>query len=386
MIIVLQHMAEAGYSNRTEPALCERGAVRRAAEQRNDTPFARYAGLFRRAQEQIAQFRIGLHSAVEIPCIDREMLRIMDRVAAENVRRHVFIVILMRLCPCLCPAKARLLRAGKYHADFSMLKVDTASFQLVQYSFGSATVRMFSELLAHGDADERAATPPDSMSPFFTGGMEKRLHSIVTLASPMNGTTAYDMFEDPGFDPAGVKVPRWSKVLAKMMSLGTGPRPDGRDLRDYAGWDMHLDRARELNERMKPLAGVYYFSVPCSATVRKTDGTYQPKRGIEPLFAARSRQIGVYSGATAKGMPVDESWRENDGLVNTLSATAPAGAPSKPLDRENIERGLWNIFPAVDGDHMWLQGGLLHKHDIRPFYLDLLTMISRTARHPSEIE
>ena len=77
--------------------------------------------------------------------------------------------------------------------------------------------------------------------------------------------------------------------------------------------------------------------------------------------------------------------RENDGLVNTLSATAPAGAPSKPLDRENIERGLWNIFPAVDGDHMWLQGGLLHKHDIRPFYLDLLTMISRTDRYPSEM-
>ena len=25
---------------------------------------------------------------------------------------------------------------------------------------------------------------------------------------------------------------------------------------------------------------------------------------------------------------------------------------------------------------MWLQGGLMHKHDVRPFYLDLLTMIS----------
>ena len=25
---------------------------------------------------------------------------------------------------------------------------------------------------------------------------------------------------------------------------------------------------------------------------------------------------------------------------------------------------------------MWLQGGLLHRHDIRPFYLELLTMIS----------
>ena len=27
------------------------------------------------------------------------------------------------------------------------------------------------------------------------------------------------------------------------------------------------------------------------------------------------------------------------------------------------------------GDHMWLQGGLLHKHDIRDFYLKILGMI-----------
>ena len=33
-------------------------------------------------------------------------------------------------------------------------------------------------------------------------------------------------------------------------------------------------------------------------------------------------------------------------------------------------------FPVLEGDHMWLQGGLLRRHDIRPFYLDLLTMIS----------
>ena len=30
-----------------------------------------------------------------------------------------------------------------------------------------------------------------------------------------------------------------------------------------------------------------------------------------------------------------------------------------------------------DGDHMWLQGGLVHKHDIRAFYLDLLKMIEK---------
>ena len=78
---------------------------------------------------------------------------------------------------------------------------------------------------------------------------------------------------------------------------------------------------------------------------------------------------------TAGGMTVDETWRENDGLVNTISARAPSGASWKPLDKSSIRPGLWNVFPTVDGDHMWPQGGLLHRHDIRGFYLDLLTMI-----------
>ena len=247
---------------------------------------------------------------------------------------------------------------------------------LLGHSFGGATVRLFSELLAHGDAEERLETPPEELSPLFAGGMEKRIHSVVTLASPMNGTTAYDLFRDPGFDPGSVKVPWWSRGLAAMMARGTRPRPDGWDPKDYADWDMHLDRARELNGRITTLPGVYYFSVPCSATVRDPDGTWRPKRGTEPLFVMRSTQIGVYAGKTAGGMTVDGSWRENDGLVNTVSETVPAGAPSKPLDRENIAPGLWNVFPTVKEDHMWLQGGLLHKHDVRPFYLDLLVMIS----------
>ena len=56
-----------------------------------------------------------------------------------------------------------------------------------------------------------------------------------------------------------------------------------------------------------------------------------------------------------------------------------AGAPWKPLDRDHPEPGLWNVLPMVRGDHMWLQGGLLHRHDVRGFYLDLLTMIRGSA-------
>lgn len=160
-----------------------------------------------------------------------------------------------------------------------------------------------------------------------------------------------------------------------MMSAGTRPKKDGRDSSDYADYDMHIDNAMALNECISTLPSVYYFSVPCSKTAHRSDGTHKPKKGMEPLFAMRALQIGAYNGQTAGGVLLDESWHENDGLVNTISARAPIGAPAQPLDRKRILRGVWNVFPAVDGDHMWLQGGLMHKHNIRGFYLDLLKLI-----------
>ena len=120
---------------------------------------------------------------------------------------------------------------------------------------GGATIRMFSELLANGDVEERVGTPVEDLSPLFRGGQADRIHSLITLASPLNGTTAYDMFADPDFSPDDVTVPWWSNPLQAMMSKGTGPVSDGRDNRDYAGYDMHLDRARELNIRLAPLGG-----------------------------------------------------------------------------------------------------------------------------------
>ena len=246
---------------------------------------------------------------------------------------------------------------------------------LLGHSFGGATVRLFAQLLASGDQQEQESTPDETLSPLFAGGMGARVHSIVTLASPMNGSTAYDMMEDPQFDPHSVRTPWWCEIPARMMVKRARAQGDGRDERDLAGYDMHIDQALAMNARMPEQPGVYYFSVPCRFTDRQPDGTHKPRRGMEPLMVKRSWQMGAYAGSTRGGIRVDESWRENDGLVNTVSAMSPAGAPSKPLDRAQIEPGVWNVFPTVEGDHMWLQGGLLHKHDVRDFYLELLTMI-----------
>ncbi len=245
---------------------------------------------------------------------------------------------------------------------------------LLGHSFGGVTVRLFAELLANGSQDEQESGAGD-LSPLFAGGMADRIHSLVTLAAPTNGTSAYDLFLDPAFRPEKVRVPWWSRPLAALMSRGAGVQPDGRDARDYAGYDMQIDRALALNRQIRTLSSVYYFSVPCSFTIRQSDGTYRPKKKMEPLFVMRSCQIGAYRGTTKGGVSVDDHWRENDGLVNTFSAGAPVGEPAGPLDKENIRPGRWNILPTYDGDHMALQGGLMRKHDVRIFYLDLLQMI-----------
>ena len=256
---------------------------------------------------------------------------------------------------------------------------DGTRLVLVGHSFGGATARLFSELLANGDEAERAATDPSELSPLFVGGMAERIHTIAALASPLNGTTAYDLYEDSDFTPGAVKVPLWTRVTAKIMTAFLKTEPDGRDPRDYAAYDMHVDHALELNGRISTLPHVYYLSVPCTTTVAVPDGTHVAKRWTEPLFTQRAFQICAYSGKTAGGVEIDTSWCENDGLVNTISEKAPLGAPSKPFDRKEIEAGMWNVLPTLEADHMWLQGGLMRKHDIRDFYTRLIKMIDALA-------
>ena len=90
-----------------------------------------------------------------------------------------------------------------------------------------------------------------------------------------------------------------------------------------------------------------------------------------------STLMGKFTEVTPKGFKVDESWQMNDGLGNTISATAPFNAPQQPYDENDVSRGIWNIMPTYDGDHMSLQGGIFKKNDVRDFYTELLTMINK---------
>ncbi|MCH5320560.1 MAG: hypothetical protein J1E36_02275 [Eubacterium sp.] len=246
---------------------------------------------------------------------------------------------------------------------------------ILGHSFGGATVRLFAELMANGSEAERNATDEDDISDFFTGGKADWIYSLTTLAAPHNGTSAYNIDAD-AVEPEGFKD-RVQTSLSKMISIASKENDDGRIADDSASYDMYIDNALELNENIETLENVYYFSIPCTATIRADDGTYYPDESkMEVLYVKSSKLMGSYTGVTENGFAVDESWQENDGLVNTISARAPFGAPQKEYDENNVTTGEWNIMPTYNGDHMSLQGGMTKKNDVREYYVNFLDMIN----------
>ncbi len=242
----------------------------------------------------------------------------------------------------------------RYGRDFSknpLLKSWSAEdkINLLGHSFGGVTVRLLAELMANGSEEERSVTGENDISELFTGGKADWIYSITTLAAPTSGTTAY------GFGD-----------------------PEKLDDHDCAAYDMYIDNAMAINDRISTQDCTYYFAVPCSATVKNADGTYSFDETVNIEFPVRStgERMMNLTGTTPGGYVVDESWLENDGMVNTISAGAPIGAPYVPLDRGNIKPGIWNVRETYRGDHMAFCGDLFTPNNIRPFFADWMNMIN----------
>lgn len=273
----------------------------------------------------------------------------------------------------------------RYGTDFTgRALIDSFSSEdkinLLGHSFGGATVRLFASIMEKGAEAEIKATPENELSDFFKGGKGDWIYSVTALAAPHNGTTAYmvdkdDMPEDE--KPLSGLTNEIQYAMSNLVGAANGGNTDGRNEKDFASYDMYIDNALELNKEILTLEDTYYFSFPCNATEEKEDGTWAPvEKKMESLFIASSKAMGAYTGETKGGYVIDSSWQQNDGLVNTLSATAPFGAPSKNFDSNNIEKGMWNIMPTYDGDHMSLQGGLMKPNNVRDFYVEHLSMIN----------
>ena len=259
---------------------------------------------------------------------------------------------------------------------------------LLGHSFGGATVRLFASIMEKGSAEEIAATPEEELSDYFKGGKGNWIYSVTALAAPSNGTSTYNVGENeekqepeevPEKEPEkkGPIAEKISSVINDLMSTFTGGEKDGRIESDYASYDMYIDNALELNKTIITYKDTYYFAIPCSATEKQADGTYAPiKSKMESLFVSSSAAMGAYTGVTKGGYVIDETWLENDGLVNTVSAMAPSSAPWTDYVEGKVNPGIWNVMPVYRADHMSLQGGMTKPNDVKTLYVEHLSMIN----------
>ncbi|MBO7387297.1 MAG: hypothetical protein J6U15_05790, partial [Lachnospiraceae bacterium] len=270
-------------------------------------------------------------------------------------------------------------RVGEDFTGRALVKnFDSSKVALIGHSFGGATIRLFSEILRNGSPEERQATDKGDISPFFQGGNGQNLVAVVTLAAPTNGTTAYDLYEDDSFDLKSVNIPAEYEENSDAVSKNTKPVMDGRKSWDYASFDMHIDNALAMNERITTFDDVYYFAYPCASTVEGPGGSVTPDPAItENIFMKGAIYMSKYTGSTKGGFAIDETWQANDGLVNAKSAGAPFNAPMSVYEEgTEILPGRYYVMPVFRGDHMSLQGGLTKRINVRPFYLNLVKMIA----------
>ena len=252
---------------------------------------------------------------------------------------------------------------------------------LVGHSFGGATVRMLAHLLANGDDAETAATGSET-SPLFTGDKADWVFSVTTLCAPHNGSQLTCIVDDlgslAGIDNTtdlavdllfrAVRQYGGSGAFDDLMldQFGVGTHTADEDGvsdaikavesagTDHAFYELSPDGAAQLNRRIATVDSVYYFSFAYSTT---KEGTVLrgmvPETNTLPVLYPLALAMGSYTGTTAGGIGIDESWQDNDGLVSVISAQYPFGEihAELPASDEKHDTGVWYVAPTSRGDH-----------------------------------
>jgi triacylglycerol lipase len=253
---------------------------------------------------------------------------------------------------------------------------------LIAHSFGGATARLMGALLQNGSAAERDAATREggALSPLFAGGKGDWLFSLTCLAAPHNGVSLLTMAEVNPLIALGAAFLDNAQIDEALASIGftVGGRSLGDILQsaktqDNAYYDLTIDGAKLVGQMTDLHPNTYYFSYPVDGT---DNGVVTDDMSI-PMQLSGSL-IGRFTNAQAG---IDDRWKPNDGLVNTISATAPFGqaqqtvADAAILKPEYLAPASWYVMPTVRGDHGSIVGLGRTQAQTLPLYLEQMQRI-----------
>ncbi len=262
------------------------------------------------------------------------------------------------------------------------------SIHLLGHSFGGPTMRMFVELLTNGSEAEREATPPEELSPLFAGGHGELVKSITAISAPFDGITFPHVFPILVDKVMMYAIPTVASIIGnvgtshiydfKMSPWGITAVEGGvrfkRDMLNFKAihhfakandnvfWDVHMNRAAEINKMISTPENLYLFAVTGNGTKKNDDGNWVRDSIMFPLFAPFAKYLGKYPDQTIAGVEVNEGWRMNDGIVPVETGRHPTTEPWCEFEEVKgapIKKGIWHALPTAWGDHGTVIGGSL---------------------------
>lgn len=272
---------------------------------------------------------------------------------------------------------------------------------LIGHSMGGQTIRLLAQLLAEGSAEERAATPPDQLSPLFNGERKPWIASITTISTPHDGTTLATGVDT--FLPAAQEMIAFIAAVAgaancelydfKLDQWGLKRQPGEsfssyadrvwnsriwHDTKDISAWDLSPEGARELNGWVKAQPDIYYFSVATEKTYRSwLTGHQIPELTMNPFWMPSSFFMGAYTHSADGMVTIDSGWWQNDGIVNTISMNGPKINSTDQIVpyTGTPQIGKWNYLGLKESyDHTDIIGLTIY-YDVRNWYRSLADML-----------
>ena len=311
---------------------------------------------------------------------------------------------------------------GEYHAEkhgherFGQAYVgvypemsEDRKIHLIGHSMGGQVARLLAHFLRHGDEGERNLSG-DSCSPLFAG-LGQYVASITTLSTPHNGTTlAYDVelidslidttrsavsgvIENSLFPDFDLRAEHWGitrEISESIESYFARLRDHPiwtAQISDFSIWDASPAGAAELNKLAPADPEIFYFSYANEETTKtRFMGFVLPEVTMFALLVPMSIYMGSYNNPN--NPLIDDSWWENDGVVNTVSMKGPFFNSDDPIEEYDgtPKRGIWNYMGVLSSiDHTDILGIPNGNVDVPEGYESIIDFYSSLCRFISEL-